>query len=116
MRKELENLVVKLKRCEPHLSSKEIAAMHGVSKATVNRILRDAGMGRGSKWWNEIGKICLNKPRPNEKRHEPAGRAGRVECLNCGRVFCSPDVRSIRLCSQCKRIEEPCMEEHRVWL
>jgi hypothetical protein len=34
-----------------------------------------------------FGKICLNKPRPNEKRHEPAGRAGRVECLNCGRVF-----------------------------
>lgn len=108
--------IIALKREKPSLSNPDIAVMYGVSKSTINTVLKAADMGKGSVWWEKSGKACMKKSRPHEviHGHEPKGKSEYVTCLDCGRKFLSPDKRLIRICYRCKLKEGPYIAEHRV--
>lgn len=102
--------IVKLRRENPYLAASEIGQRYGISKSTINRILRENGMGLGSDWWNnDRGRITLRNPhathppKPIPTTIGPKYRPGRIKCRQCDKYFNSFDVRHNRLCPKCNK-------------
>lgn len=107
--------IVQLRRAQPFLAASEIGQRYGISKSTVNRVLRDGGLGQGSDWWtNDRGRIVLNNPhathpptpKPIPITIGPKYRPGRISCRRCDEYFDSFDVRLNRLCPKCNKFAD----------